>query len=160
MDLRFVNPQEGDFQLKGGSVAFSVGFKNFAMDSFGVISPRLKALARKVPLPTLKALNVVNNDEIIDFMGAKIKNLTTLGERSATGMDATRGVLVIEVASGSGASGFLQANDVILLLNNKKVNKIHDLLEAHMSVVGTNTEVVVFRNQKEIKKWIELDGKK
>jgi hypothetical protein len=159
-NLLFVNPQVGDFRLKDGSVAFSVGFKNFAMDSFGVISPRLKALAKKVPIPAFIALGQVGDSEIIDFMGAKIKNLSTLGERSATGMDDVRGILVVEVLPGSGASRFLQTNDVILSLNDKKVNKIRDLLEARMSIIGSNTEVVVFRNQKEEKLQVVLNERK
>jgi hypothetical protein len=159
-DLNFVNPQGGDFRLKDGSAAFAVGFKNFAMDSFGVVSPRLKALAKKVPLPAVIRLDQVNDNEMIDFMGAKVKNITTLGERSATGMDDTRGVLVVEIAAGSVASRFLQANDVILGLNDKQVNKLRDLLEARMSVIGANTGMVIFRNQKEEKKWVELTGNK
>ncbi len=99
-------------------------------------------------------------DEIIDFMGAKVKNLITLGERSATGMDNTRGVLVVEVTPGSGAARFLMANDVILGLNSKLVNKVRDLLEARMSVIGSSAEMVIFRNQKEEKMWVELVDKK
>lgn len=159
-DLNFVNPQGGDFRLKDGSSAFAAGFKNFAMDSFGVVSPRLKALAKKVSMPAVIRLDKVNDSETIDFMGAKVKNLTTLGERSATGMDDIRGVLVVEVATGSVASRFLQANDVILGLNDKQVNKLRDLLEARMSVIGANTGMVIFRNQKEVKNWVELEGKK
>jgi hypothetical protein len=159
-DLFFVNPQHGDFRLKDGSVAFSAGFKNFAMDSFGVVSQRLKALARKVPMPSIITPGRLADDEFIDFMGAKIKNLATQGERSATGMDSTRGVLVVEVSGGSEASGFLQPNDVILSFNDRPVNNLHDLSEARMSVIGTNTEVVVFRNQKKVKKRIELGRNK
>jgi hypothetical protein len=159
-ELNFVDPLKGDFRLKDGSVAFSVGFKNFTMDSFGVVSPELKALAKKVPLPVVIRLDKVTDNEIIDFMGAKVKNLITLGERSATGMDDTRGVLVVEVAAGSVASGFLQANDVILGLNNMQVNNLRDLLEARMSVIGANTGMVIFRNQKEVKNWVELGDKK
>lgn len=159
-ELEFVDPQNGDFRLKYGSTAFSVGFKNFAMDSFGVSSPALKALAKKAPLPSILTLDKTAGREIIDFMGAKVKNLTTLGERSATGMDTTRGVLVVDVAAGSGASAFLQANDVILSFNNKSIDKLRDLLEARMSVIGTTTDVIVFRNQKEVKKRIDLDVKK
>jgi len=55
---------------------------------------------------------------------------------------------------------FLQANDVILGLNDKQVNKLRDLLEARMSVIGANTELVIFRNQKEMKMWVELAGNK
>ncbi|RQW02528.1 peptide-binding protein [candidate division KSB1 bacterium] len=157
--LDFVNPQAGDFRLKDGSAALSVGFKNFEMDSFGVVSPRLKTMAKKVPLPTIVVPGKENEIEVIDFMGAKVKDLATLGERSATGMDAIRGLLVLEVATGSVAAGFLQANDVILGLNDQPVNKIRDLLEARMSVIGANTEMVIFRNQKELKIWIELEAK-
>ncbi|HEY4784597.1 MAG TPA: hypothetical protein VIH57_01050 [Bacteroidales bacterium] len=63
-------------------------------------------------------------------------------------MDDTQGVLVIEVAAGSGASRFLQANDIILPFNNKQINKIRDLLKARTSVIRTNTEVVILRNLK------------
>src|ERR1035437_9250626 len=156
----FANPQDGDFSLKEGSAALSVGFKNFAMDSFGVVSPRLKAVAKKVTLPKVIILDKKNADEIVDFLGAKVKNLTTLGERSATGMDDTRGVLVLEVAAGSAASNFLQVNDVILSFNKGQVNKLRDLLDDRMSVIGSHTEVVIFRNQKEEKKWVELVDKK
>lgn len=154
----FVNPQAGDFRLKEGSAAFAVGFKNFAMDSFGVVSPRLKVIAKKVTLPKVVVFEKANDDETIDFMGAKVKNMTTLGERSATGMDAARGVLVVLVPAGSGASRFLQANDVILVFNNKQINKLRDLFDARVSVIGTSTEVVIFRNQKEEKKWVDLAG--
>jgi hypothetical protein len=152
----FVNPQTGDFRLNKGSMALSIGFKNFAMNSFGVVSPRLKAMAKKVPLPTVIALEKAHDDEIIDFMGAKVKNLNTLGERSATGMEDTRGILVLEVAVKSVASRFLQANDVILSFNSRKTNKLSDLLEARKSVVGDKAEMVIFRNQKEAKMWVEL----
>jgi hypothetical protein len=53
--LLFVNPLAGDFRVKDGSVALTVGFMNFAMDSFGVISPRLKSLAKKVVIPSVLA---------------------------------------------------------------------------------------------------------
>ena len=152
----FEDPKNGNYSLKDGSVAFAAGFRNFAMDSFGVVSQKLKKLAKKIPLPVLIAIDKVSKEAFIDFMGAKIKNLTTQGERSATGMDDTRGVLVMEVKEGSSAAGFLQPNDVILSFNNKPVNRLRDLLEARMSVIGTDTELVVFRNQKELKLQIKL----
>jgi hypothetical protein len=159
-ELYFVNPQKGDFRLKDGSIAFSVGFKNFTMDSFGVVSPRLKALSKKVTLPSIITLRETSDNETIEFTGAKVKKLTTQGERSATGMDSERGILVVEVKSGTEASGYLQANDVILSFNNKPINNLRDLLEARMSVIGTNTEVVIFRDQKEMKKRVGLGDKK
>lgn len=159
-DLLFVDPQKGDFRLKEGAIAFSVGFKNFAMDSFGVVSPQLKAVAKKVIIPSIVSVGKMGDNEIVEFMGAKVKKLTTQGERSATGMDSERGVLVVEVKAGTEASAFLQVNDVILSFNNKPVDNLRALLDARMSVIGTNTEVVVFRNQKEVKTRIELKFKK
>jgi hypothetical protein len=147
----FVNPDEGDFRLKEGSIAFSIGFKNFAMGNFGVVSPKLKALAKKVSIPKIISLVEINEDETIDFMGAKVKKLSTFGERSATGMGDTTGVLVVEVAAGSCASKFLKPNDVILSFNNRKIDKSRDLLKARMLVIGTNSEIIIFRNQKEEK---------
>ena len=93
-------------------------------------------------------------------MGAKVKNLATPGERSATGMNDTIGVLVVEVTPGSIAAKFLQTNDVILSFNNKQVDKMRDLFEARMSVIGSNTEVLIFRNQKKTKMRVELNGGK
>ncbi|MGB3005148.1 MAG: PDZ domain-containing protein [Chitinophagaceae bacterium] len=150
-DLFFVNPKKGDFRLKDGSIAFSVGFKNFAMDSFGVVSAKLKAIAKKVVMPSVSSLNRTEKEEVIDFAGAKVKNLTTPGEQSATGMNTIRGVLVVEVKAGSVASKFLQANDVILKYNSRQVNNLQDLKEAQIAVNGADTEVVIFRNQKEVK---------
>ncbi|OQP58968.1 peptide-binding protein [Niastella vici] len=155
-ELFFMDPEKLDFRLKEGSIAFSVGFKNFAMDSFGVVSSGLKVLAKKMPVPSIITMHKSSDNEIIDFMGAKVKKMTTQGERSATGMDSERGVLVVEVNPGAEAARFLQTNDVILSFNNKTINDLHDLLAASMSVIGVNTEVVIFRNQKEIRKRVEL----
>jgi len=156
----FVNSQTGNYQVQVGSPALKIGFKNFSMDSFGVLSPHLKTLAKKVPLPNLIVLNQIKSDEIVDFMGAKLKSLSTLGERSATGMGEIKGVLVLEVSPNSELAKLLQANDVILSLNRLKTNKLRDFFEARMSVIGSSAEMVVFRNQGEIKLVIELNDKK
>jgi hypothetical protein len=154
--LDFENPQIGDYRVRSGSIAFAAGFKNFAMDSFGVVSSKLKRLSKKVALPYLITPPKGISDETFDFMGAKVKTLNTLGERSATGMDDTRGLLVLEVSPGSRAATFLQPNDVILSFNSKQINKYRDFLEARSSVVGTNTEIIILRNQNEQRISIEL----
>jgi len=155
----FENPAKGDFRLKRDAAAFSVDFKNIVMDNFGVVSPRLKALAKKVDFPIVMAAGHKADSEIINFMGAKVKKLTTLGERSATGMDDIRGVLVISVAPG-GLNSFLRVNDVIISLNNELTNSLNDLRRARMSVIGTSAEIVIFRNQRAYTKRVEFDGPK
>lgn len=159
-DPLFVNPKVGDYWVRAGSAALKIGFKNFSMDSFGVLSPRLKSLAKKVPLPNLIVLNQLNKDEIVDFMGVKLKNLSTLGEQSATGMGEMKGVLVVEVSRNSALSKLLQANDVILALNHSKTNQLRDFLEARMCVIGSSAEMILFRNQREMKVVVELNDKK
>ena len=157
--LIFENPAEGNFRLKHVAAAFFAGFRNIEMDSFGVFSPRLIRLAKKVDFPAIKVSGPESDSEIIDFMGAKVKKLTTLGERSATGMDDIRGVLVIAVRSGS-ARTFFRANDVIISLNGQPTNSLKDLQKARMSVIGTSAEIVIFRNQHADTKRIEFDGQK
>ncbi|MBD1363107.1 PDZ domain-containing protein [Mucilaginibacter sp. ZT4R22] len=154
--LTFENPEKGDFRIKKGAAALSAGFKNFEMDNFGVVSVGLKRIAKKPIFPTVLVINNLTKDETIDFMGARIKNLTTAGEQSATGMDRIRGVLVLSVAPGSAASAFLQANDVILTFNRKQVGNLKDLQEARNAVAGKNTEIVIFRNQQQLKRKIEV----
>ncbi|SEP43510.1 PDZ domain-containing protein [Mucilaginibacter sp. OK283] len=154
--LTFENPERGDFRVKQGAAALSAGFKNFAMDSFGVVSARLKAIAKKPIFPAVVIANNLSKDDITDFMGARVKNLGTAGEQSATGMDQIRGVLVLSVTHGSAASKLLQANDVILTFNGRQVNNLKDLLEARSAVTGKNTEIVIFRNQHQLKQKIEI----
>lgn len=154
--LTFENPEKGDFRVKQGAAALSVGFKNFSMDNFGVVSVGLKRIAKKPIFPATIITNNLTKDEIIDFMGARVKNLTTAGEQSATGMDRIRGVLVLSVAPGSAASAFLQANDVILTFNRNQVSNLKDLQEARNTVTGKNTEIVIFRNQQQLKRKIEV----
>ena len=154
--LTFENPEKGDFRVKKGAAALSAGFKNFEMDNFGVVSAGLKSIAKKPIFPTTVVANNLTKDETIDFMGARIKNLTTAGEQSATGMDRIRGVLVLSVTLGSAAAAFLQANDVILTFNRKQISNLKDLQEARNAVAGKNTEIVIFRNQQQLKRTIEV----
>jgi S1-C subfamily serine protease len=120
------------------------------MDKFGVVSPRLKSISKTVVLPDALKITSQKEDEVTDFMGMKIKNLTTLGERSATGMNSETGVLIIDVPAKSSLAGNLRPNDVILGFNGRPVTKIYELLEQQAKVGQTKTvEVKVFRNQKE-----------
>jgi hypothetical protein len=56
-DAEFVDPAQGDYRVKEGSPALSLGFVNFPMDRFGVERPTLKALARKPIFPGQKPTN-------------------------------------------------------------------------------------------------------
>jgi len=57
-DAQFVNPAQGDYQVKEGSPVLSLGFINFSMDRFGVQRPALKALASTPVLPGQETANL------------------------------------------------------------------------------------------------------
>src|SRR5581483_6295841 len=106
-DPMFVDPEHGDFTVKPNSPALTVGFKNFPMDQFGVTNPGLKKIAR-VPSfapgrPQRGSPATTPVDSIFEFAGARMKNVTTLGERSAAGLPEIAGVIVIEAPADSPA---------------------------------------------------------
>ena len=57
-DAQFVDPAQGDYRVKEGSPALSLGFVNFSMDHFGVQRPALKARARVPILPGQTPVNI------------------------------------------------------------------------------------------------------
>ncbi len=141
----FVNATKGDYRLKKNSPAFSVGFQNFDMNNFGVVSEELKSLAQKVPLPKLISFVEEKNNEIHTVSGLNVKNMT-LGERSATGMFAEKGTFIVSVNQDSRFKGTLKPKDVILSYNGKEINNVRDLQEAIIAPNWTDSlNIVVFR---------------
>jgi len=147
-DPEFVKATLGDYRVKPGSPALKLGFKNFPMNEFGVTSPSLKALVRPVKLPVLISEMKTEGQDSYDFLGAKVKNLNTLGERSATGMATETGVLVLEVPKKSILYGKLQPNDVVLKFNDAPVKNMKDLMTIQMGLqLSQKATLEVFRNQ-------------
>ena len=150
--VKFVDPASGDFRVDDSCTeVFRAGFQNFDMGSFGVVSQRLKALAEqpRMPVPLFAADG--EDSETITWEGVQLKNLTTPGERSATGMDSERGVYVVAVSAyDSALRDYLRSNDVILGFAGKPVNNLNDLRSA---IAGADLSkpqpLVIFRNQKE-----------
>lgn len=144
----FVNVKTGDYQVGRQSPALKTGFKNFPMNRFGVISASLRTLATKVVLPVISSSEGEDDEQSFEFFGTNVKNLNTLGERSATGMDSERGVLVLSVPKTSVLYGKLNSNDVILKFNGKDISKVTDLQKEKMNLqLSHSTSVMVFRNQ-------------
>ncbi len=144
----FVDPEHGDYRLRAGSAAFKTGFKNFDMNNFGVVSPKLKRIAPKVEFPKIVALHSQRSNEIVNFMGLELKNLSGLGERSATGMAKDAGVLVLKVEEKSPLKDLIKVNDVILKVNGKSITGLGDL-QPNLKAEG-DKKIVLFRNQKEM----------
>jgi hypothetical protein len=157
--VNFIDPQNGNYCVANSDYkVFRLGFQNFDMNNFGVISQRLRLLAQtpKFSFPVINK-EVVETD-IVLWQGLRIKNLQTLGERSATGMDSERGVYVISVVDHyTPLNDFLQANDVILKFADIDVDNVTDFLELLKQADLTHTHrMVIFRNQSE--KVISIPG--
>jgi len=141
----FVDAVKGDYRLKKNSPAFLVGFKNFDMDHFGVVSKKLKLLAQKVPLPKLISFVPNKNNEIHTVLGLNVKNMT-LDERSATGMFGEKGTFIVSVNNDSKFYGNLKPKDVILSYNEKEINNVRDLQDAIIAPNWTDSlKIIVFR---------------
>jgi S1-C subfamily serine protease len=122
------------------------------MNRFGVVSERLKAIAEKPEMPVpVFASNDARDSKTLTWEAITIKNLTTPGERSATGMDSERGVYVVAVgAYGSNLRDYLKSNDVILGFAGKPVNSLDDLRNAVAEAdLNKAQQMIIFRNQKE-----------
>jgi hypothetical protein len=134
-DAMFVDPLAGDYRVKPGSPALSLGFVNFEMHSFGVQSPHLKAIARQPILPALRdpipmTFSETRGRETASWAGAKVRNIVGMGEVSAKGTPGETGVILIEVPDGSDAeTAGLFEGDVMLAVDGKRIEELHDLLK-------------------------------
>lgn len=152
-DAQFVNPAQGDYRVKEGSPALSLGFVNFPMDGFGVQRPALKALARAPVLPDQKHVAAETRDIAPrSWLGAGVRNVADAGEMSALGLPGVSGVLVLEVPADSVlATGGLQKGDVILSVDGFKTADVGTLLQKAPTLASVQSmSLVVSRQQKEI----------
>ncbi len=172
-DALFVDPAKGDYRVKEGSPAMTVGFENFPMEGFGVVSPRLRKIARTPMLPgSPETAGIVNrgwgqnkvkspqkSSMKTRWRGAIIKNMETEGEKSATGMDAIRGVLVVRVGPRSEAArmGFRE-NDVILGLDGEVANVKDFLDRLAQHPQAQPCAITLWRSQAESKLTVERES--
>ena len=132
-DPMFVDPAKGDYQVKEGSPALKLGFKNFPMDQFGVTSPRLKGMARTPDFPKIERLQPASAAPAKhqEWRGAKIRDLEEM-EFSALQIPAgERGVVVEECPAGSIAYGMgLRSGDFIQSMGDKPIYTCGEFISA------------------------------
>ena len=128
-DAMFVDAAHGNFQVKPGSPALALGFKNFPMDEFGVQKASLKAIARVPVIGKGRAEAPKRGGSVHDWLTATVRNIIGQSEMSAYGTPGETGVLVLSVPLYSAlAKAGLQKDDVILTLDGRSVPGVDDLV--------------------------------
>jgi membrane-associated protease RseP (regulator of RpoE activity) len=155
-DALFVDTEKGDFRVEDKSLAIQVGFKNFPMNEFGVISEKLKKIAKQPVIPTLISSQRDKSGQIYQWYGATVKNVETLGEQSAAGLTEMSGVVLLNVPANSALSkSGLKVGDVILQCQDSKIQYFNQLLRiVKDSQYLSELNLVIQRNQ--IKKTIQF----
>ncbi|RYX83409.1 PDZ domain-containing protein [bacterium] len=159
-DVMFVDPGKGDFRVKEGSPALALGFKNFAMDKFGVQDPALKAIA-KTPFTSGEQVadtGPKRDSTIYNFLGAKVRDVMGQGEMSALGTAGETGVLLLEVGPHLGVTD-VRKNDVIVAINGRKTDGTADLKRILPGLkVGQDVQIQITRTQKQIPLTVHITG--
>lgn len=123
----FRNPAQGDFTLISD---IPEGFKNFEMDNFGVTNLRLKKLAASPEIPelTYDKVSDTKSFNLLNYKGATLKTVETLGEQSAAGLPTMEGVMITKFDDQSylNYNGFM-VNDVIVELEGEPIRNTADL---------------------------------
>ena len=149
-DAQLIDPAKGDFRVKDGSPALSLGFVNFPMDQFGVQKPSFKAIARIPSFEKAKPEKIQRNASVQTWLQARVRNLVGQGEMSVYGTPGENGIIVQEVSAGTAlAEAGLQKNDVILSINDKTTNEFVQLFRISSDLKpGAEIKIGILRLQK------------
>ena len=134
-DPLFLDMKNGDYRVSDDSPALLLGFVNFPMDEFGVVSEKLKKIAKKPEIPQTLKIGNSTTGKVYKWMGADVKNVETLGEQSANGLSSMSGVMLLKVPNGSelAKQGF-RTGDVIVEGNGtpiKTFEQLKNMKESH-----------------------------
>lgn len=155
-DVKFENSEKGNFSVDiCCPEIFRQGFQNFDMENFGVVSPELKSIASVPVFPDILYDSKEIDECQVYWKGWNLKNLSTLGEQSATGMDSIRGVYVL---SNNDVNPSLMANDVILKVGDQDTNNLTDFFNAVASA-NSFVNVTVLRNQHPVSIELNIENK-
>ena len=131
-DPQFIAPTTGDYRVQPGSPAEKMGFANFPMDRFGVVSPSLKARAKSWS-GLGRAFGTTDEPAtaaaLHQWLGATLRDLVNRGRESAvvSNMELSddRGILIKAVAPESPAAlATIPADAVIVAANDVNISNL------------------------------------
>jgi len=152
-DPLFIDAEHGNFNIREESPALSIGFNYFSMDDFGVKKSTLKQIAKTPFIPLVWSVSNENSNSLkMNWLGAEIKNIETLAERSASGLSKTSGVLILTIDENSVVSNSdLQVGDVIIDCEGEEIERIQGLMKSYqVHNWKGKLRLKVFRDQKSI----------
>ena len=151
-DPMFENPRQGDFRIRAGSPALELGFQNIRMDQFGVLKPTLRLEAEQPRFQdTPPSAPLPQESREYNWLGARVRNVTTPGERSVAGLPDQSGLRMLEVPGDSLAARVgLKTGDVLTQCAGEKVTDYEALLFIYEKAApnASRLPLQVFRNQK------------
>ena len=133
-DPLFKDPTVGDYTLLENSPAFKIGFTNIPMHSFGVQKSSLKTIAKTPEFPVIWSVDTDKHEQsiIMNWLGASIKNIETIEERSASGLNKTAGVVILSIDENTVlSSSKLKSGDVLIAGEDEEINQIQDLMKVY-----------------------------
>ena len=146
----FVNPAGGDFRVQETSGALRLGFHNFRMDNFGVVSPKLRAKARVPQMPAFEYVAADARQSQPTYQWRNIVLQRVEGDAlSAYGVDLSIvGLTVVSLGdAGINEKHGLRVRDLIVAVNGVPIDRKTDVGRLLRSQVKRFT---VFRNQEKI----------
>jgi hypothetical protein len=149
----FVDAEAGDFRVEDQSPALQIGFQNFPMDEFGVVSEKLKEIARQPEIPKLELNVTEGSDNVHQWFGAYVKNVETAGEQSAAGLASISGIVLLSVPDQSELMKYgFQTGDVIVEFEGAGIKNFEQLQDAiQVNKHKKELEIGIIRNQNEQK---------
>jgi hypothetical protein len=152
-DPGFRDPASGDFSIDPSGAAFELGFRNFDMFSFGVLSPHLKALVKTPVIPELH-LNVDTTGASLPAMELTLWEDAQLTEPRGEALSAygvsldAGGVAMAYVPEFSRAweKGF-RTGDLVLEVDGKEIHGLETFIGL-MEKRGKH-RIILVRNQKQ-----------
>lgn len=158
-ELEFRNNFDGDFTIINKEDALRIGFENFPMDKFGVFSPELLKIAEKPIISKIKSDHIEAENKESLWLGATVREVKGLGDRSAYGLPDEYGVIIIntndnEIFKSSG----IQTGDVIVKVKQTIITSVDQLkLLIDKEKQKHKIPVQIYRNQQLMNKSLVVE---